>query len=118
MLYGACASLTPRDLDNAVERISNAERRAQFIEFIANWEPWQQHLERAHPDVFAELERNAAAERQLLSEPPPFTNDNDYIQMCRDMEALLTSLRQNKIRQLTRNFIVESRASMAPSEHK
>lgn len=118
MLYGACASLTPRDLDNAVERISNAERRAQFIEFIANWELWQQHLERAHPAVFAELDRNAAAERELLSEPPPFTNDNDYIQMCRDMEALLTSLRQNKIRQLTRNFIVASRTNIGPGEHK
>jgi hypothetical protein len=55
MLYEGCANLKPADFEAAKAALDLADRpsnTAQRCEFLAQWGPWRQHLEKQHQQAF------------------------------------------------------------------
>ena len=113
MRYQRSSNITPADLQHAREQVALREQRNEFVKFIAEWQPWQNQLQRLRPNDFAELDRRVADERARLAEQPGYTSDNDYVELCRQMEAMQRTRQTFSLENWTREWLVQNRSGAA-----
>ena len=109
MLYESYAHFSEDDKRSARALIAQRESRSDYIKFIAEWKPWQQQLRRMRPADFADLDLQVAREQESLCEQPSYTSDNDYVELCRQMEGMQRSRLTFSLESWTREWLVQNR---------
>ena len=109
MLYGAYAHFSDDDKRAALALIAQRESHGEYVKFIAEWQPWQKQLRRLRPADFADLDQRVATERETLSEQPDYTSDNDYVELCRNMEDMQRARLAFSLESWTREWLVQNR---------
>lgn len=113
MRYQRSSNITPADLQHAREQVALREQRNEFVKFIAEWQPWQNQLRRLRPNDFADLDRRVTTERDRLAEQPGYTTDNDYVELCRQMETMQRTRQTFALENWTREWLVQNRSGAA-----
>lgn len=89
MLYPSCNKITGTDLANARREIAENDTRPEFIEFMANWEPWQEALKRMHPKDFESTDNARHAQMNELDERRKTMRTDEYMREITRIETIL-----------------------------
>jgi hypothetical protein len=89
MLYPRCSEITDADLAEARSEIAANGTRPQFIDFMANWEPWQEALIRMHPADFASMVNARHEQMNDLYDRGDTLRNDEYMREITRIETIL-----------------------------
>lgn len=79
MLYRACADLSPQDIDAAEKKVRTLLDSGASIEYLAQWPPWRQAMQRNHPAAYAVLSNESQASGEALSDKPVHLSEHQWL---------------------------------------
>ena len=107
MLYRTCANLNKGDIDAAEARVLRQVGRGTSIDFMVQWQPWRQALERAHPQEYERVRVYNEPERDAIVCQPPRMNEQEWREAFDSQAAAEASQIAVTSRRLTRAFMEE-----------
>ena len=108
MLFRRVVNLTSVDIESARTTVLEQLASDKSIEFIANWGPWRQAMERAHPADYERIRVFNEPSRDAISIQPPRMSENQWMQIFREQAAVEEAQKIGATKRLTRRFLNEN----------
>ena len=79
MRYVRSAHVTQAAIDAAATEVERRLQGSGSVDFLVQWTPWQQAMERAHPRAYAAARRLHQEDRDALALQPPRTTEGEWL---------------------------------------
>ena len=106
MLYpGYAIEVSSADLDAAELHINTQLERSASIEFIAQWKPWRNAMERQHPQDYQRERDHIALWRDPLAQQPVRMSEQEWLEALDRQKTIETEQLHKVTMRLTRAFL-------------
>ncbi len=104
ILFGS-HHVTAEDLAEAEGLVRQGLDQSASVDFIAKWTPWQNAMERLHPEAYELVRQLQTVERDALSIKPFRTSEHEWMESFKTLEKREASLIHDVTTRLTRKFL-------------
>ncbi len=112
MLYERTADLSEQDVADARDKVLTKLERTESVDFLVQWSPWRQAMERKYPEDFRQAKDLMQVARDQLALQPPRMSEQNWLDALDAQAATETTLYDAVAARVTRQFIEE----MQPAE--
>jgi hypothetical protein len=107
MLFRRCAEVSAADISAAEAAVLQGCRSSDSIDFIAQWRPRRQAMERNHEDEYERVRAFNAPERDAIALQSPRMNERQWMDAFTRQKANEESQHTAVTCRLTRAFLEE-----------
>ena len=79
MRFVRSANVTQTAIDAAAAEVERRLQGSASVEFLVQWTPWQQAMERANPQAYAATRRVHQEDRDAIALQPPRTTEGEWL---------------------------------------